>query len=105
MRAISTFSLEEGTSTLGSLALTPFRIRASRSATGSVMFMSFTSRPSPTRLDDSGNVPGQGELAEADAAQLELAEIPARTSAGAAAVVGAHLELGLPLGLGDERQL
>jgi hypothetical protein len=39
MRAISTFSLDEGTSTLGSLARTPFRILLIMSATGSVMFI------------------------------------------------------------------
>src|SRR3989442_4490680 len=39
MRAISTFSFDEGMSTRGSLARTEFRIRVIMSATGSVMFM------------------------------------------------------------------
>src|SRR6185295_12335275 len=69
-----TFKLDEGTSTLGSLARTPFRIRLIMSATGSVMFISVTSpRPClPAGLDDAGDVPGQRQLAETDAAHLEL---------------------------------
>src|SRR5262245_54648178 len=104
MRAISTFSLERGTSTLLSLARTPFRIRVSRSATGSVMFIAATS-PLPAGLDDARDVPGQRQLAETDAAHLELPEVRPGPAALAAARVLAHRELGRALGLGDERRL
>ena len=48
MRAISTFSFEAGTSTLGSLARTPLRIRVIMSATGSVMFIAIYLSALPT---------------------------------------------------------
>src|SRR4030095_3843125 len=102
MRAISTFSLEVGTSTRGSRARTPFRIRVISAAMGSVMFIGL---PLPARLDHAGNVAGQRQLPEADAAHLKLPDVGPRPPAGAAAVVLAHRELGLPPGLGNERQL
>src|SRR5262245_10831140 len=107
MRAISTFSLEKGMSTLGSLARTPFRIRVTMSAMGSVMFMWLTSpAPAlPARLDHARDLPRERQLAETDAAHLELPQIAARAAALAAAVVPADGELRRPLGLGDERQL
>src|SRR5258708_501837 len=105
MRAISALSFEAGTSTLGSLARTPLRIRLIMSATGSVMFIWFTSRaPLPARLDHAGDVPGQGQLAEADAAQLELPQVATGPAAAAAARVSAGLQRPLPLGLCNERQ-
>src|SRR5438093_9153757 len=102
MQAISTFSLEDGMSTLGSLARTEFRIRVSMSATGSVMFMGSLL---PARLDHAGDLPGQGVLPEADAAHLELPEVSPRPPAVAAPRVLAHRELRLALGLGYQRQL
>src|SRR6266849_382776 len=102
MRAISTFSFDEGMSTRGSLARTEFRIRVIMSATGSVMFMGLLL---PARLDHAGDFPGQGILPEADAAHLELPEIAPRPSAVAAPRILAHGELRLALGLGNQRQL
>src|SRR5512134_2005024 len=105
MRAISTLSLERGTSTLVTLARTPFRIRVSRSATGSVMFMEATSRALPAGLDHAGDVPGQRQLAETDAAHLELPDVRPGPAALPAARVLADRELRGALGLGDERRL
>src|SRR5258708_33963409 len=104
MRAISALSFEAGTSTLGSLARTPLRIRLIMSATGSVMFIWFTSRaPLPARLDHAGDVPGQGQLAEADAAQLELPQVATGPAAAAAARVSADPETPPPVCLWNER--
>src|SRR5262249_9878046 len=50
---------------------------------------------SPARLDDARDVAAQGELAEAKAAHLELAEIRARPAAALAAALDADLELEL----------
>src|SRR5687767_9605077 len=107
MRAISIFSFDEGTSTLGSFARTPFRIRVIMSATGSVMFISNTSRRSrlPTGLDHARDVPRERLQPEADAAQLELPEIAAGTTAHAATGVLADGELRLARRLGDQRKL
>src|SRR5512137_3150700 len=55
--------------------------------------------PLPARLDDAGDLALQRTLAEAEPAHLELAEEGARPSAERAAVVLAHLELQLALGL------
>src|SRR4029453_14309724 len=99
MRAISTFSFEVGTSTRGSRARTPFRIRVIMSAMGSVMFIGL---PLHAPLDNAGDVPGQPQLPEADAAHLELPDVGPRPPARAAAVVLAHRKLGLPPGLGNE---
>src|SRR3989454_1928954 len=59
----------------------------------------------PARLDHAGDFPGQGILPEADAAHLELPEIPPRPPAVAAPRVLAHGELRLALGLGNQGQL
>src|SRR6188768_844144 len=107
MRAISTFSFDEGTSTLGSFARTPFRIRVIMSATGSVMFIWNTSRRSrlPTGLDHARDVSRERLQPEADAAQLELPQISTRAAARAAARVLADGELRRSRRLGDEREL
>src|SRR5215831_18397513 len=105
MRAISAFSLEAGTSILGNLARTPFRMRVIMSATGSVMFIALTSKVLPARLDHARDLARQGELPEADPAHLELADVGAGPAAQAAARVGAHRELRLALRLGDHRKL
>jgi len=76
---------------------------------GSVIFIGFAylKRPYvlPARLDDTRDVPGQGELTEADAAHFELPEIPTRTAATAAARVGPNRELRFLERLCDERSL
>src|SRR5262249_46343901 len=59
----------------------------------------------PARLDHARDLSGERELAEADAAHLELAEVAAGPPAPAAARVLADRELRLPLGLGNEGQL
>src|SRR5688572_24898246 len=107
MRAISIFSLEDGTSTLGSFARTPFRIRVIMSATGSVMFIGNTSRRSrlPTGLDHSRDVPRERLQPEADAAELELPQVTTGAAADAAARVFADGELRLARRLGDQREL
>ncbi len=51
----------------------------------------------PARFGDAGNKRLVGHLAEADAADAELTHIAVRTTAQAAAVVAAHLELGRAL--------
>ncbi len=67
IRAISTFSFDEGKSTRGCLARAPFRIRVKRSAMGSVVILS----SSPTRLHHAGDFSLEREAAETDAAHFE----------------------------------
>src|SRR5690348_3315732 len=82
--------LERGHSTSCLRARIPLRMRARRSAMGSVIDMVYSS---PARLDDARDIAAQGELAEAQPAHLELAEIRARAAAALAAALDAHLEL------------
>src|SRR3970282_1626402 len=89
--AILTFSFEEGTSTFSCSARLALRMRVSRSAIGSVIDIS--SRLLPAGLDNARHLALEGELPEADAARLELPEIPARPAADLAAGVGPRLEL------------
>src|SRR5207249_2323149 len=56
----------------------------------------------PARLRDARHLALEGELAEAQAAHLELADEGARAPAQLAAVVAARLELRRPLRLHDE---
>src|SRR4029079_1184075 len=83
--------VERGHSTSCLRARMPFRMRARKSAMGSVIDMVFVL--SPARLDDARDVAAQGELAEAKPAHLELAEIRTRPAAALAAALDAHLEL------------
>ena len=53
----------------------------------------------PASLDHSRDFAHQGEVAEADAADAEAAQVRARTTAAVAAVVRAHLEFRASLGL------
>src|ERR1700751_5604752 len=100
-RAISTFILEVGIAACSCSALLALRMRVSMSAIGSVSTASLL----PTRLRHAGNRALVRQLAQADAAQPELAEDRARTAAPIAARVVAHLELlGSPL-FDDERRL
>src|SRR5512141_526289 len=105
MRAISALSLDAGTSIFGSRARTPFRMRVSMSAMGSVMFIAIPLRLLPARLDHARDLAREGEFPEADPAQLELANVGSGPTADLAAGVCAHRELGLALRLGDHRQL
>src|SRR6266853_724806 len=76
-----TFSFELGTSVFSCSARLALRMRVRRSATGS-LFMGL-----PARLHDARDLALEGKLAEAEATQLEFAEIPARTPAELAAGV------------------
>src|SRR5581483_11289213 len=67
-RAISTFMREVGMTALSWSALLAFRMRVSMSAIGSV------SIASPARFRHAGNRALMGEVAQADAAEAELAE-------------------------------
>src|ERR1044072_2175738 len=113
MRAISSFSFDAGMSTRECLAAIALRIRVSMSAIGSVITQTpkqmldvgcqmsvrrqpltsniqhLTSALLPARLDDARNLPLECQFAEADAAQLELAQVAAGPPAALAAHVGA----------------
>src|SRR3954469_21249254 len=89
MRASSTLSLDDGTSTVSCAAVMPLRIRVRKSAMGSVIDMRL-----PARLRHAGDVAVVRELAQADPAQAELAVDGARAPAAAAAGVLAGLVLG-----------
>src|SRR3954447_26324810 len=101
MRAISTFSFEVGISARSCSALLALRMRVSMSATGSVSMVVL----SPRALRHAGDHALVGELAQADTAEPELLEDRARAPAAVAAGVVAHLELGRPVGLYDQRLL
>src|SRR3954462_8948231 len=92
MRAISAFRFEAGISTSSRSACSPLRTRVRKSATGSVIDMAL-----PARLRHAGDHPLVLDLADADPAQAELAEIRARATAPLAAVVVACLVLGSAL--------
>src|SRR5579862_1122800 len=57
----------------------------------------------PARLANAGDETVQGQLAEADAAEAELAQKRARAAAALTAIVLSHRELWRPLGLLDHR--
>src|SRR5215831_12868677 len=99
MRAISSLSFEEGSSTWSCSALLALRMRVSMSATGSV------SIGSPAALRHAGNHALVGELAQADPAEAELLEHGARPSALVAPRVVARRVLLRPRGLRDQRLL
>src|SRR5579862_866210 len=84
---MSTFMRELGMTALSWSALLAFRIRVSMSAMGSV------SIGSPARFRHAGDGALVRELAQADAAEAELAEHRARATAAVAARVSAHLVL------------
>src|SRR5467141_155410 len=96
MRAISVFSFETGTSTRWCLAAAALRRRVRKSAMGSVCIALL-----PTGFHDAGNFSLQRHAAKTDAAHLELADIPARAAAAAAAVAYPHLEFRFLERLGD----
>src|ERR1700693_12820 len=94
MRAISVFSLEDGTATLGLRAWIALRTRVSMSAMGSLVIVLLL-RLLPARLGHAWNLAIEGELAEAQAANAEFAQKPARASAAPAAVAMPDAQLGL----------
>src|SRR5215510_2282779 len=102
---IASLTPDAGTSTVACLASCPLRMRVNRSAMGSVMLMSLRSpygggRRSPAGLDHSRQLAVQGQVAEADATQTELAQEATRTPAALTAVVLPYPELRLSPRLG-----
>src|ERR1700742_144571 len=89
MRAISRLSLLDGISTSSLAAMMPLRMRVKKSAMGSVIDMRL-----PAALRHAGDVALVRELAQADAAEAELAIDRARTPAATAARVRPRLVLG-----------
>src|SRR5919112_4781765 len=89
MRAISALKVEAGISTSSRSACSPFRMRVRKSAMGSVIDMWL-----PARLREAGDHSLVRDLAHADAAEAELAQVGARPSAPLAAVVVPCLVLG-----------
>src|SRR5919201_3338588 len=89
MRAISRLSLLDGISTSSCAAVMPLRTRVRKSAMGSVMDMRL-----PAALRHPGDVAVVRELAQADAAHVELAVHRACAATAAAAGVLPGLVLG-----------
>src|SRR6188472_4296696 len=87
--AMRTFSLDEGETTSACRARMALRIRARKSAIGSVMFLHL-----PARFDDARDVATEGQIPEADATHLELAQEGARTPALLAAISMTNPPLG-----------
>src|ERR687890_2309778 len=88
MRAISALKFDAGISTSSRSACRPLRIRVRKSATGSVIDMRL-----PARLREAGDHALVGDLAQADAAEPELAQVRAWAAATLAAVVVPRLIL------------
>src|SRR5215212_6761680 len=86
--AIADLILEAGISTAAWRAWSPFRMRVSISAIGSVIMA--RALLLPARLRHARNLAFESELAEADPAQPELAHIGAGTAAPLAAAVLPH---------------
>src|SRR5215210_452750 len=97
MRATSALKREAGSSTSSCSATRALRMRVSRSAIGSVTVMRSRRGALPARLGQAGDVALAGHLAQADAAEAELAQVGTRPTTAPAAVVVARLVLLLPL--------
>src|SRR5262249_15606431 len=93
MRAISRFRRLAGIATSSWAAMIPLRIRGRKAAIGSVIDMA----RSPARLRHAGDEALVRELAQADAADAELAVDRARTPALATARMRARLVLRRPV--------
>src|SRR6185436_12466552 len=89
--AIRSLMFDRGHSTSDLRARIPLRMRARRSAIGSVI--DILALPSPARLDDARDIAAERELSETAAAHLELAQVGARAAAALAAGLDANLEL------------
>src|SRR3954463_10473306 len=96
MRAISAFRPDAGITTSSCAAWMPLRIRVRKSAMGSVIDMAL-----PARLRHAGDEALVGELAQAHAAEPELAVDRPRAAAAAAAALRAGGELGRAVGPHD----
>src|SRR5277367_7079308 len=96
MRAISVFSLDNGTSTRWCLAAAALRIRVRKSAMGSVCIVRL-----PARFRYAGNFAFEGHSAETDSAHFKLTDIGARAATNEAAIAHANLEFRLLPRLGD----
>src|SRR3954469_22227941 len=94
MRASSTLSLDAGMSTVSWAAWIPLRIRVRKSAMGSVMDMVFSCGSVPAALGHPRDVAVVRELAQADAAQPELAVHGARPATATTTTVLTGLVLG-----------
>src|SRR6478736_4188631 len=99
MRAISVLKCECGITTASWSAWRPLRTRVRKSAIGSLRLKAIVSRSSrlPARLGQARNVALVGMVAQADAAEAELAHVGARPAALATAVVVTGLVLGWAL--------
>src|SRR6478672_4794930 len=100
--AIATLIFEDGMSTLSCFAETALRIRVSISAMGSVID---TISLLPARLRDAGDLTLERQLAEANAAQREVADVASRPAAQLAAVAMLDLVLRRTVPLDDHRNL
>src|SRR5512140_3512106 len=83
---MATFTLEEGTDTVGLATICALRMRVSRSAMGSLMLMLVSPRRLPAGLDHAGDVAGEGHLADLGARQAELLEGSAGPARDGAAI-------------------
>src|SRR5215213_3626414 len=92
MRAISRLRFDDGISTVSCAAMMPLRIRVRKSAIGSVIDMR-----SPARLGHARDEAVVRQLAQAQAAEPELAVHGARTPATATTRMRARLVLGRSL--------
>src|SRR5579863_10279923 len=99
MAARDSLSLEPGIRTVSNMAEFALRIRVSMSAMGSVIVMVDL----PARLCDARDLAGVHHHAQADTAQPELAVDGLRPATPLAARIAAHLELGCPLLLLNQR--
>src|SRR5204863_12968 len=130
IRAISTLSFDEGSSTRSWCDWIPFRIRVNISATGSVIdILDSSISPAsrvlgpgsvclhaghstqdagpvvlPARLRHARDISPQRELPKTDSAKLELAQVAARAPANLAAILRPTHELGLALRFDDHRR-
>src|SRR5690242_16055133 len=96
MRAISALKVEAGITTSSCAAWMPLRMRVRKSAMGSVIDMAL-----PARLRHAGDEALMRKLAQADAAQPELAVDRARAPATPAAAVRPRGVLRLAVGPHD----
>src|SRR5580698_371310 len=88
MRAISVFSFEAGTSSFWWRARMELRMRVTKSATGSVkLILSPPLCYLPAGLHDARDLSPKRQLAEAQTAQTELAQVRAGPAADLAAIV------------------